>query len=175
MTRLADERCRLLMVGINPSLWSAAVDAPFARPGNRFWPALHRAGILDVVVDARDGIGPEDTERILAAGLGFTNLVARATARADELDDAELREGIGALGETVRTLRPEVVAVCGITAYRTAFGRRRAKAGRQEEDLEGRPLWVVPNPSGLNAHENVESLARAYAAPAREAGLTLHA
>ena len=171
MTDLLDDRCRLLLVGINPGLWSAAVDAPFARPGNRFWPALHRAGILPRVVDAGNGLSEADRQMVLSRGLGVTNLVDRATARADELDPAELREGVISLREKVARIRPSVVAVCGITAYRSAFAEPRARRGRQRGRLGDRPLWVVPNPSGLNAHESVDSLARAYAEPAAAAGL----
>jgi TDG/mug DNA glycosylase family protein len=113
----------------------------------------------------------EDRTHLLARGIGITNLVPRATARADELSKEELREGGERLRETVRRVQPAVVAVAGITAYRTAFGVRRAAAGRQPEPFEGAVLWVVPNPSGLNAHETVDSLAVAYSEPARQAGV----
>lgn len=162
---------RLLFVGINPGLWTAATQTHFAHPGNRFYPALQQAGIIERAVDPSAGMTDEDRAHLLDRGIGITNLVARATARADELSADELRSGGERLRETVRRVRPAVVAVAGITAYRSAFGAHRAKAGRQEEAFEGALLWVVPNPSGLNAHETVATLAQAYAAPAREAGV----
>ncbi len=162
---------RLLFVGINPGLWTAATQTHFAHPVNRFYPALHRAGILLDPIGAAAGMTDADRAAVLARGLGITNLVRRATARADELTAEELRAGAAALVGTVERVRPRVVAVAGITAYRTAFGVRRAVLGRQPELLAGAELWVVPNPSGLNAHETVESLAEAYAAPARAAGI----
>ncbi|MEH3155972.1 MAG: mismatch-specific DNA-glycosylase [Gordonia paraffinivorans] len=171
---LVDGRCRLLFVGINPSLWTAATGAHFARPGNRFYPALHRGGLVDRVIDASAGMSATDRETLLGAGIGITNVVARATARADELDDDELRAGALRLAETVRVTGPRVVAVAGITAYRTGFARRTATVGEQPEDLAGARLWVVPNPSGLNAHETVDSLARHYREAGVAAGLDLH-
>lgn len=164
--------CRLLVVGINPGLWTAKVGAPFARPGNRFWPALHRAGITPRLIDARDGLTDDDLRMLADAGLGFTNVVARATARAGELTDAEIREGGRILEDKVarqRELRggPDIVMVAGIGAFRTAFGStgpdgRKVAVGKQQREIGGAETWVVPNPSGLNAHETVESLARAY-------------
>lgn len=166
------DTCRLLVVGINPGLWTAKVGAPFARPGNRFWPALHEAGITPRLVDARDGLSDADLAMLAEAGLGFTNVVARATARAGELTDDEIRAGGRVLAEKVarqRDLRggPEVVMVAGIGAFRTAFGAKtpsggKVGVGKQEKAIGGAETWVVPNPSGLNAHETVESLARAY-------------
>lgn len=164
-------RVRLLFVGINPGLWTAATQTHFAHPGNRFYPALLRAGIVEHAIDPAAGMTDEDRTHLLARGIGITNLVPRATARADELSKEELREGGERLRETVRRVQPAVVAVAGITAYRTAFGVRRAAAGRQPEPFEGAVLWVVPNPSGLNAHETVDSLAVAYSEPARQAGV----
>lgn len=162
---------RLLFVGINPGLWTAATATHFAHPGNRFYPALRRAGIIDRDIDQAAGFTDEDRAYLISRGIGNTNLVARATARADELDREELLTG----GERLRTFvaehRPRVVAIAGITAYRTAFGRRKASVGRQPEALSGAELWVVPNPSGLNAHETVDSLATAYGAAARAAGV----
>lgn len=166
------DTCRLLVVGINPGLWTAKVGAPFARPGNRFWPALHQAGITPRLVDARDGLSDADLAMLAEAGLGFTNVVARATARAGELTDDEIRAGGRVLAEKVarqRDLRggPEIVMVAGIGAFRTAFGAKtpsggKVGVGKQEKAIGGAETWVVPNPSGLNAHETVESLARAY-------------
>lgn len=164
---------RLLFVGINPSLWTASVNAHFARPGNRFWPALAAAGLTDHVVDCAAGMSASDSAHVIGRGIGITNLVARATARADELSREELRAGGERLAAFVARRRPRVVAVAGITAYRTAFARPKARAGRQPEDLAGAELWVVPNPSGLNAHESVASLAAAYREVGVAAGLRL--
>jgi TDG/mug DNA glycosylase family protein len=161
----------LLWVGINPGLWTAAVNAHFARPGNRFWPALHRAGLVDRVVDASRGFTADDTARLLERKMGITNLVNAATARADELSTDELRTGRERLRTLVRRLEPRVVAVLGLTAYRRAFEQPRARAGRQSERLEGAELWVAPNPSGLNAHDTVDSLAAAYRQIAEAAGI----
>lgn len=162
---LLPDPLRLLFVGINPGLVSAATGLHFARPGNRFYPALHAAGVIDSVTAA------EARPELEAAGIGITNLVARSSARADELDDDELHLGRDRLERLVAQRRPAVVAVAGITSYRVAFGERRAVAGRQPRDLAGAAVWVVPNPSGLNAHETVATLAEAYAAPARAAGV----
>lgn len=162
---------RLLFVGINPGLWTAATQTHFAYPGNRFYPALLEAGVLDHRVDPSAGMTDADREHFRSRGLGITNLARRATAKASELTDAELREGGQELVALVERTRPAVVAVAGVTAYRVAFGRRRAVMGRQPDDLAGAALWVVPNPSGLNAHETVTTLAAAYAEPARAAGV----
>jgi TDG/mug DNA glycosylase family protein len=162
---------RLLFVGINPGLWTAATQTHFAHPVNRFYPALLRAGILEQPIDPSAGMTDHDRDVLRGRGIGITNLVRRATARADELSRDELREGGAALEELVRRVRPRIVAVAGITAYRHAFGLPRATVGRQPEPLAGAELWVVPNPSGLNAHENVETLAAAYAEVARAAGV----
>jgi TDG/mug DNA glycosylase family protein len=162
---------RLLFVGINPGLWTAATRTPFAHPGNRFYPALVEAGILTRMPAFARGFDDADRAELLAAGIGISNLVNRATARADELAPQELRDGARRLAEDVARWRPRVVAIVGITAYRTAFGRPRAVIGRQPESIAGAELWVVPNPSGLNAHDTVATLARAYAEPARAAGL----
>ena len=167
----AGQELRLLFVGINPGLWTAATQTHFAHPGNRFYPALLRAGVLTRAVDPAAGMTDEDREHLRERGIGITNLVRRATARADELTADELREGGERLLATIARTRPAVVAVAGITAYRQAFGVRKAQTGEQPEPVEGARLWVVPNPSGLNAHETVESLAVAYAEPARAAGL----
>ncbi len=158
--------CRLLFVGINPGLWTAATGAHFARPGNRFYPALAAAGIVDHVIDASNGMRPADRDALLHAGIGITNLAPRATAKASDLSPDELRTGGERLVATVHRVRPRVVAVAGITAYRTAFGLPKAVAGRQPEPIGSAQLWVVPNPSGLNAHETVTSLAAAYRAVA---------
>jgi TDG/mug DNA glycosylase family protein len=162
---------RLLFVGINPGLWTAATGTHFAHPGNRFYPALRRAGIIDLDVDR--GTGMTDTQRaaFVARGIGITNLVARATVRASELSRAELVSGGRRLEQFVAEHRPVVVAVAGVTAYRDAFGRRDATTGRQPETFGDAVLWVVPNPSGLNAHESLDTLAAAYRAAAIDAGI----
>lgn len=164
---------RLLFVGINPGLWTAAVQTHFAYPGNRFYPALLRAGIIQRPISPAEGMSEDDRAHLGARGIGITNLVRRATARASELSGAELREGGERLLGLVGDRRPTVVAVAGVTAYRRAFGERQAASGRRPPQARwgGAALWVVPNPSGLNAHETVETLAAAYAAPAREAGV----
>jgi double-stranded uracil-DNA glycosylase len=162
---------RLLFVGINPGLWTAATQTHFAHPVNRFYPALAAAGIVERRIDPSAGMTDADRDHLRSRGIGITNLVRRATARADELGADELAEGAQRLRATVRRVRPAVVAVAGVTAYRSAFGMRGARPGEQAEPLEGARLWVVPNPSGLNAHETVASLAAAYAEPARAAGV----
>jgi TDG/mug DNA glycosylase family protein len=167
----AGQELRLLFVGINPGLWTAAVQTHFAHPGNRFYPALLRAGILTVPVDPSSGMTAADRDAFVGRGLGITNLARRASARGSDLSAAELRDGGEQLRALVRRRSPRVVAVAGVTAYRLAFGVRGAEVGRQPQRLEGAELWVVPNPSGLNAHETTETLAAAYAEPARAVGL----
>ena len=162
---------RLLFVGINPGLWTAATQTHFAHPVNRFYPALLKAGIIDRAIDPAAGMTDDDRDYLRGRGIGITNLARRATARADELTPEELRIGGEALRALVEERRPAVVAVAGITAYRLAFGDRKAAAGRQPTGLGPAQLWVVPNPSGLNAHHTVATLAEAYAEPARAAGL----
>lgn len=164
---------RLVFVGINPSLRTAAVQAHFARRGNRFYPALYRAGITAWQLDAADGLDPADERHLVEQGVAITNLVARATASAGELSADELRRGAHALESRLAAWGARVVAVLGVTAYRTAFGRRHARTGRQPERLADAPLWVLGNPSGLNAHERVDTLARAYREPALAAGVPL--
>jgi double-stranded uracil-DNA glycosylase len=162
---------RLVFVGINPGLWTAATQTHFAHPGNRFYPALHRAGVTDRELDRVDGLDDADREHLLERGVAITNLVARATAKASELTTEELRAGGEALRQRLELWQPHVVAVAGITAYRTAFTQPRAATGRQDRDLAGAELWVVPNPSGLNAHETTDSLAAWYRRVAAAAGL----
>ncbi|HQZ34014.1 MAG TPA: mismatch-specific DNA-glycosylase [Ilumatobacteraceae bacterium] len=153
---------RLLFVGINPGLWTAAANAHFARRGNRFWPALYAAGITPYEVDASDGMKAADRVMLAELGIGITNVVPTASARADELTRDQLRAGGVALEAKVRAQRPHVAAILGLTAYRQAFDRPKAVAGKQSDRLGGAELWVLPNPSGLNAHETVQSLAAAY-------------
>jgi len=162
---------RLLFVGINPGLWTAATQTHFAHPGNRFYPALFAAGIIDRPIDRGVGMSDDDRRHLLERGIGITNVVHRATAKASELTTEELRDGGVSLRRFVGRHRPIVVAVAGITAYRTAFGAPKAGMGEQPELFEGARLFVVPNPSGLNAHETVETLAAAYRAPALAAGV----
>lgn len=166
---LPDPGCplRMLIVGVNPGLWTAAVNAPFAHPGNRFWPSLHAAGLTRRRVDAAAGLLDSDAEDLLARGVGITNLVGRASAKASELTRDELRAGARSLINRLPELRPRSVAIAGITAFRQAFDLPRAVLGLQDPALvPGWPrsvrLWVVPQPSGLNAHENVESLAEKW-------------
>ncbi|SCL58992.1 G/U mismatch-specific DNA glycosylase [Micromonospora yangpuensis] len=147
----------VLFVGINPGLWSAATGRHFARPGNRFWPALHRGGFTPYQ------LAPHEQDDLPGYGLGITNMVARASARADELTAAELVAGAEILTDTVERYRPRWVAVVGVTAYRTGFGRPKATYGPQPETLGPAKLWVLPNPSGLNAHFTAETLGAAFA------------
>jgi TDG/mug DNA glycosylase family protein len=146
----------VLFCGINPSLWSGATGHHFGRPGNRFWPALHAAGFTPRLLD------PAEQHLLPEYRLGITNLVNRATVRADELTPDELRQGAERLTALTRRTNPRYVAVVGITAYRTAFGRPRAAIGPQPERLAGAALWVLPNPSGLNAHYTVAGLATEF-------------
>ena len=170
---LIAEGVRLLFVGINPGLRSVAVQGHFAPRGNRFYPALLRAGITDHLIDASAGLAPADRDYLLRRGVGITSLVERATASAGELSPAELAEGARALGPKIARFRPRAVAILGVTAYRAAFGAPRAGLGRQPEDLHGAQLWVVPNPSGRNAHAPLDVLAAAYREVARAAGISL--
>ena len=153
---LVGTRVRVLLVGINPSLYSGWSGRHFARPGNRLWKALHEAGFTDRLLH------PSETDAILEAGLGITNLVARSTARADELTSEEMRAGVEPLRQLVRRLRTPYVAFLGVTSYRVAFGRPRAQVGRQPEPFEDAVAWVLPNPSGLNAHYQQPALSAAY-------------
>jgi double-stranded uracil-DNA glycosylase len=162
---------RLLFVGINPGLWTAATATHFAHPGNRFYPALLRAGIIDRPIDRGAGMTDDDRKYLVARGLGITNLVARATPRASEIDAEELRAGGQRLRKFVAEHRPRVVAVAGVTAYRTAFDEPRAKLGQQSQPVEGAELWVVPNPSGLNAHQTIDTLAEWFRQAAVAAGV----
>jgi TDG/mug DNA glycosylase family protein len=146
----------VLFCGINPSLVSAARGHHFARPGNRFWPAIHRAGLTPRLMR------PEEDMALLDHGLGVTNVVDRPTRTAAELSPEELRAGAAALDDLVARYRPRVLAVLGITAYRLGFGRPRATIGLQPERVGGAATWVVPNPSGLNAHHQLPDLARIY-------------
>ena len=147
---------RVLFCGINPGLYSAATGFHFARPGNRFWPALHAAGFTPRRFD------PSEHRRLLELGYGLTNLVNRGTAAADELTSAELVDGGRKLAAKVRRYRPRAVAFVGLGAYRTAFGRPRATLGLQGEPLEGADVWVLPSPSGLNANYQLPYLVQLF-------------
>jgi double-stranded uracil-DNA glycosylase len=147
----------VLFAGINPSLRSAEVGHHFARPGNRFWPAIHLAGFTP------RRLRPDEDAELPRYGVGLTNLAPRPTRAASELSAAELREGAAALEALVRRWSPRLVAVLGVTAWRTAFGHPRADWGLQPHTVGGRPVWVLPNPSGLNAHHQLPDLARLYA------------
>lgn len=162
-------KLRMLIVGINPSPWTASVNAPFARPGNRFWPSLAQAGILPHTVDAATGLARSDEQLLAELGIGITNFVSRPSARADELSTEELQTGGQRLVERVKILQPRAVAIVGITAFRTAFSLPQTKLGRQDvATIPGWPetvqLWALPNPSGLNAHETVQSIAEKWRA-----------
>jgi double-stranded uracil-DNA glycosylase len=147
---------RVLFAGINPGLYSAATGYHFARPGNRFWPALFRSGFTP------RQFRPDEQEQLLPLGLGITNIVARATARADELTTEELHEGGRVLRAKAERLRPRWLAVVGLTAYRKAFGPPGAVVGPQQQTLAGTGLWVLPNPSGLNASYQIDRLAEEF-------------
>lgn len=148
----------VLFCGINPGRWSGAVGHHFAHPGNRFWKALHRSGLTD------EELSPEDEQLLLGYRLGITNMVRRTTATAAELTREELRRGAVTLERKVRRVSPKAVALLGLGAYRTAFGRSSAILGLQPECLGGRPVWVVPNPSGLQAHYGLERIVAELAA-----------
>ena len=143
----------MLFAGINPSLYSAATGYHFARPGNRFWPGLHQSGFTG------SQLAPADQHLLLANGLGITNVVARATARAEELDPDELRAGAAGLAALAGELGVAWLAVLGVTAYRTAFAEPRAAVGPQDRLAGGARVWILPNPSGLNAHWSAAALA----------------
>jgi len=147
----------VLFCGINPGLWSAATGQHFARPGNRFWPALHRSGFTP------RQLSPEEQNALLSLRLGVTNLVERGSARADELTDEELRAGAATLDLKLRRHRPAWLAVLGVGAYRTAFSIRAATVGPQPESRGTTRVWVLPNPSGLNAHYSLDRLTAEFA------------
>ena len=147
---------RVLFCGINPGLYTAAVGHHFARPGNRFWPALWAAGFTDRLMS------PFAERELLKNGYGVTNVVMRATATADQLTREELRAGGKRLAAKVRRYQPAFLAVLGLGAYRAAWDRPRAVIGRQDERVGATVIWVLPNPSGLNAHYQAKDLARLF-------------
>ena len=146
----------ILFSGINPSLYSAAVGHHFARPGNRFWKAIHLAGFTDRL------LSPFEDQTLLDRGLGLTNLADRATARADELNAEDLAIGHQSLGAKIQQYQPKYLAVLGVSAYRIAFKQPKAQMGLQEKPLFDTAVWVLPNPSGLNAHYQLNDLAEVY-------------
>jgi TDG/mug DNA glycosylase family protein len=149
----------VLFSGINPGTRSGELAQHFARPGNRFWKVLHGAGLTDRL------LAPAEQWTLLDYRLGITNLVGRPSPRAADLEPGELRAGAGALADKARALRPRVVAVLGVQAYRTAFGRPRAPVGRQEDVLAGATgLWVLPNPSGLQARYQLPEMIDLFSA-----------
>ncbi|SEQ16937.1 G/U mismatch-specific uracil-DNA glycosylase [Streptomyces radiopugnans] len=150
------EGLRVLFCGINPGLTTARLGHHFAHPGNRFWPVLHAAGFTP------RRLKPSEQHELLSYGLGITNISPRPTARADELTPEEYRTGGRVLAEKVARLRPEWLAVVGVTAYRAAFGDRKARTGPQQTAIGGARVWVLPNPSGLNAHWTLETMAEEY-------------
>lgn len=147
---------KVLFCGINPGLYSAATGHHFARPGNRFWPALYAAGFTPRL------LSPFEERELLKSGYGITNVVERATATAAELSAEEIIEGGRRLAEKARRYRPECVAILGIGAYRTAFNLPKARLGRQSEMISDSVIWVLPNPSGLNAHYQPKDLAKLF-------------
>ena len=155
-------RLKVLFCGINPGLYTAAIGHHFGRPGNRFWPTLHRAGFTPRL------LSPYEEQELLPLGYGITNVVARATAAAAELSAGEFVEGGRKLQEKVRRYAPRVLAVLGVGAYRVAFNRPKANVGPQEEQIGESKLWVLPNPSGLNAHYQAQSLTEVFTRLRRE-------
>lgn len=155
---------KVLLCGINPGLWTAAVGHHFARPGNRFWKALAASGFTEEVLE------PDQEQLLLDAGIGITNLVARASARADALGRSELVEGARLLANKVTVFRPSFVAVLGIGAFRTAFERPKATIGEQPEMLSSARVWVLPNPSGLQAYYRFEDIVESMSALRQASG-----
>lgn len=150
------EDLRVLFCGINPGLMSEATGHHFARPGNRFWPVLHLSGFTPRL------LAPAEQEELLTYGLGITNVVARPSARADEIGDEEFREGGRLLLDKVTRLRPRWLAVVGITAYRVAFDDKHARIGPQDRTIGTTRVWALPNPSGLNAHWPLPKMAEEF-------------
>jgi TDG/mug DNA glycosylase family protein len=160
-------RLKILFVGINPGLYSGAVGHHFARPGNRFWPALHKAGFT------AHRLSPFEERDLLKRGYGITNIVDFSTAAADELDARDLAKGGKRLSAKIKRYRPRIVAILGLKAFRLAFGRPRAGFGMQEERSGPSRVWVLPNPSGLNASYQLPALTRMFRTVRREAEKTI--
>ncbi|HEX8368081.1 MAG TPA: G/U mismatch-specific DNA glycosylase [Pyrinomonadaceae bacterium] len=153
---LIDYNLKVLFCGINPGIWSGATGFHFAKPGNRFWKVLHLAGFTDRLLH------PSEEHELLELGYGITSFVKRTTARADELTGAEYVEGGKLLVKKIEKYKPQNLAVLGIGAYRTAFNKPKAKLGLQEEKIGGANVWLLPNPSGLNAHYQADDLAALF-------------
>jgi TDG/mug DNA glycosylase family protein len=153
---------KVLFAGINPGLYTAAIGHHFGRPGNRFWPTLHQSGFTPRL------LSPYDERELLPLGYGITNVVDRATAAAEELTPRDYAEGGKRLEAKVRKYKPKVLAVLGVGAYRTAFNRPKAKVGRQDETISDTAVWVLPNPSGLNAHYQLNGLVEVFRELRRE-------
>jgi TDG/mug DNA glycosylase family protein len=153
---LAFAGMRLLLCGINPSLWSGHVGYHFARPANRLWRSLADSGLTPRLLH------PSETDELQRAGIGITNFVARATARADELDNTEIRAGVAGIGRLAERFAPSYVAILGLGAYRLAFGERSAVVGPQPQLIGPSRVWLLPNPSGLNAHYDQQALSAAF-------------
>ena len=153
---LIDYNLKVLFCGINPGMWSGATRFHFAKPGNRFWKALHLAGFTDRVLH------PSEEHELLENGYGITSFCKRTTARADELTAEEYVEGGKALVKKIEKYKPRILAVLGIGAYRAAFNKPKAKLGLQTEKIGNAAVWLLPNPSGLNAHYQLNDLAKLY-------------
>jgi len=153
---LIDYNLKVLFCGINPGLWSGATGFHFARPGNRFWKALYLAGFTDRILH------PSEEYELLERGYGITSFCKRTTARADELTTEEFIAGGKSLVKKLEKFKPQTLAVLGFTAFRTAFRQPKAKLGLQAEKIADVPVWILPNPSGLNAHYQVNDLAELY-------------
>jgi TDG/mug DNA glycosylase family protein len=149
---------RVLFCGINPGLYTAAVGHHFARPGNRFWPALHKSGFTDRL------LSPFAERELLKSGIGISNVVPHATAAAAELTKEDFVAGGRALAAKVRRYRPQIVAILGVGAYRQAFAKPKAQIGEQAERIHDAPVWVLPNPSGLNANYQLDDLVKLFRA-----------
>jgi TDG/mug DNA glycosylase family protein len=163
---LLDYDLSVLFCGINPGLYSGATGFHFARPGNRFWKVLHLAGFTERQLD------PSEEHQLLALGYGVTSLVGRTTARADELTEEEFVKGGRLLLKKIKKFQPRTVAVLGIAAYRTAFEKPTAKVGVQTEKVNGSTIWLLPNPSGLNANYQIPDLVKLFS-ELREASLAV--
>jgi TDG/mug DNA glycosylase family protein len=159
---LIDHNLKVLFCGINPGIWSGATGFHFAKPGNRFWKVMHLAGFTDRILH------PSEGRELLENGYGLTCFVKRTTNRADELKAEEFIEGGKFLVEKIEKYKPENLAVLGIGAYRAAFQKPKAKLGLQEEPIGGARIWLLPNPSGLNAHYQINDLAELYGALRRD-------
>ncbi len=153
---LIDDNLKVLFCGINPGIWSGATGFHFAKPGNRFWKTLHLAGFTDRILH------PSEEHELLENGYGITSFCRRTTARADELTTEEFIEGGKLLIKKINRFKPQNLAVLGIGAYRTAFQQPKAQLGLQTEKIAGANVWLLPNPSGLNAHYQLKDLTELF-------------